>query len=404
MNVIKTIAPVRAAVLGSLVADAAGMGLHWIYSQGKIAQIVGDNSGIAEFLEPDAANYHGVPSFFAHPARRAGDSSNYGEYLYVTLRATSETGFDPALYLREFQTHFGPGGTYVGYVDTPMRETLFNVARVGKELHDRVLRAPSSLDEGKRADAAHYIARYFFDVDAEGLKERVRTPLKLKQWSPAELAETDRLIDDLSRELGATGPDDDQLPALTRSAVLAHFYAGVELDEMVERAVRITNNNDVAVGYAVFMARVLRDLYQAYADRGATAVSHQAVRATVEEHLSVLDAAAADLVRESLAYAGLDHRGATKRFGAACHLNMGVPVALHIVLNTNSFAEAVRANILASGDNCGRAMLLGALAGLLYGTGAGAGGGAGIPEEWMARTSILPRARRTEGGQALLGE
>ena len=50
MNVIKTIAPVRAAVLGSLVADAAGMGLHWIYSQGKIAQIVGDNRGIAEFL------------------------------------------------------------------------------------------------------------------------------------------------------------------------------------------------------------------------------------------------------------------------------------------------------------------------------------------------------------------
>jgi len=31
------------AILGTLVADAAGMGVHWIYSQGKIASIVKAN-------------------------------------------------------------------------------------------------------------------------------------------------------------------------------------------------------------------------------------------------------------------------------------------------------------------------------------------------------------------------
>jgi len=30
---------VRSAMLGTVVADTSGMGLHWIYSQGKIAQI-----------------------------------------------------------------------------------------------------------------------------------------------------------------------------------------------------------------------------------------------------------------------------------------------------------------------------------------------------------------------------
>ncbi len=389
MDTLPTSAPLRAALLGSLVADAAGMGLHWIYSQGKIAQIVRASSGSSAYIAPDPKNYEGVPAFFAHPLKQNGDSTQYGEYLYTALRATSTDGFDPGAFLREFQAHFGPGGTYVGYADTPIRETLYNVAHLGKVLHERAMQIDSSLDQSRQADAAHYIARYFFEFDADGLKAQVRTPLKLKEWSAAELAEADRLIDVLTEDVGAVGPDDDQLPALTRSALLAHFYQGTELDAMTDRAVRVTNNNGKAVAYATFMSRLLRDLYE----HGA---SPEGLREAIESHIGVLDGNSADLVREALSYESLDYRGVTKHFGAACHLDMGVPIALHILLNTGSFAEAVNANTMASGDNCGRAMLLGALAGVLYGV----GGQAGIPDDWIARTTILERAKRTSGWSA----
>lgn len=408
MNVIHTKDPVRSALLGTLVADAAGMGLHWIYSQGKIAQVVRAHEGSAAFVPPDSRNYEGVPAFFAHPRKNSGESTQYGEYVYVALRATTEHGFDPSAFLREFQAHFGPGGTYVGYADTPMRETLYNVAHLGKVLHERAMQVDSSLEQSKQADAAHYIARYFFEFDADGLKEQVRTPLKLKEWSAAELEEADRLVDVLTEDIGAVGPDDDQLPALTRSALLAHFYAGAELDAMTERAVRITNNNDTAVAHAVFMAHVLRDLYETLAsvagEGGATAdgaeprVTRETVRSAIESHMSVLDRESKDRVQEALAYDALDYRGVTKHFGAACHLNMGVPIALHILLNTRSFAEAVNANTMASGDNCGRAVLLGALAGALYGV----GGETGIPEDWIQRTTMLERVGSTSGGAIVL--
>ncbi|TVQ28627.1 MAG: ADP-ribosylglycohydrolase family protein [Spirochaetaceae bacterium] len=416
MNTIPTTEPVRAALLGTLIADAAGMGLHWIYSQGKIAQIVRANGGEAAFIAPDPKNYEGVPAFFAHPLKNAGDSTQYGEYLYLALRATTSDGFDAGAFLREFQAHFGPGGTYVGYADTPMRETLFNVAHLGKVLHERAMAVDSSLEQAKQKDAAHYIARYFFEFDVDGLKTQVRTPLKLKEWSASELAEADRIVDVLSEDIGAVGPDDDQLPALTRSALLAHFYAGTELDAVTERAVRVTNNNDTAVAYAVFMARVLRDLYEKQADLSggegntsgdgggesgdgaALRVSRQTLRSAIESHMSVLDEESADLIREALAYTKLDYRGATKRFGAACHLNMGVPIVLHILMHTGSFAEAVNANTMASGDNCGRAVLLGAISGVLYGI----GGETGIPEDWIERTTILKRVGGTSGGSVVL--
>lgn len=408
MNAIESVVPARDALLGSLVADAAGLGLHWIYSQGKIAQVVRANNDSAEFLPPDPANYAGVPSFYAHPLKGPGDSTQYGEYLYLALRATSAQGFDPARFLRELRAHFGPGGTYVGYIDTPARETLFNVAAMGKQIHAQLLRTPSSLDDRQRADAAHYIAQYYFDYDLAALKAQIRVPLKLKEWGAAQLAEVDRLVDLVAGELGATGPDDDQLPALTRSAVPAHFYSDAELDQMIDRAVRITNNNDRAVRYALFLARVLRELYcarvagigvaPAQVTLPMTTLPAATLRAAIEGHLAVLDADARALVAEAVSHRSLDYRTVAKRFGVACHLSMGVPLALHILLNTTTYSEAVRINTLAGGDNCGRAMVVGAIAGVLYGV----GGATGIPPAWIERCSIVERARATTGGSILL--
>lgn len=389
--------PVKAAILGTLVADSSALGLHWIYSQGKIAQVVKSGDGLAEFLEPDEKNYEGVPAFFAHRHKHAGDASNYGEYIYVLLRSIRDEGFDQGEYVRVFQEYFGPGGEYVGYADGPMRETIYNIARLGKEIHAAVMQSETSLDEKKLKSAAHYIARYYFEHDTEGLKKQVRTPLKLQQWSSEELSEADRLVEAVSSSLGTIGSDDDQMPALSRSAVLAYFHEGPELDNAVEQAVRITNNNDKAVSYSQVMARIMRELYTQ--GRPESGREHARLRELVEENVTLLDDSAQDLIRQALAYEKLDYRRATKTFGAACHVDMAVPLVLHILLNTSGFTEANRINILASGDSCGRAIMLGAIAGAMWGI----GGERGIPRHWIDKTHLARRVMETEGGKLLLG-
>ncbi len=397
VNTLQSTDMVRSAILGALVADASGMGLHWIYSQGKIASAVKSNGGVAEFLEPDPANYTGVPAFFAHPRKHAGNSSNYGEYIYVLLKAISEEGFDRGAYIRAFQEHFGVGGEYVGYADGPMRETIFNIAATGKEIERAVLAADSSLNEDRRKAAAHYVARYYFEHDIEGLKQIIRNPLRLQEWSKEELDEADMLVDQVSSAVGEIGPDDDQMPALSRSAVLAHFYEGDKLDAMVSRAVRITNNNDDAVAYSIFAARVLRDLYKE--GRPAATDAPEALRRLIQRHISTLDDHARGLVEEALSMEALDYRGAGKKFGMACHVHMAVPLVIHLLLTTSGYSEANRVNILAGGDNCGRTVLLGALGGALYGS----GGDHGIPVAWIERSTIIGKAKETRGGKLLLG-
>jgi hypothetical protein len=397
MNTIATTELVRSAVLGILVSDASAMGVHWIYSQGKISQIAKQHDGRVEFLEPEETNYKGVPAFFAHPHKSAGDSSSYGEYVYILLRSLSSNGFESGAYIRAFSEYFGIGGEYVGYADGPMRETIYNITKLGKEIRRKVLDTESSLEDDRKGIAAHYISRYFFEFDTEGLKETLRAPLKLQEFSKEELAAVDALVDAVSSIPKSIGPDDDQMPALSRSAVLAHFYAGDELDEKVEEAVRITNDNDDAVGYSKFLARILRSLYEA--GRPAAADAPGTLRELIDEHRGVLSEKARALVEQALEMPALDHRGATKTFGAACHVHMAVPLVIHLLLNTTSFTEANRYNILSSGDNCGRAIMLGALAGALYGT----GGEAGIPDEWIDRCTIVERSKTTEGGRLILG-
>ncbi len=112
-----------AMVVGALVADAASLGLHWIYDRERIASIEKE-IGLA-FVQPNANHYAGVKGYFAHGNKLAGESSGYGEVCLQMLKHFAQHGdFDRRAYQQEFSTYFGPGGRYVGYVDSPMRKTL----------------------------------------------------------------------------------------------------------------------------------------------------------------------------------------------------------------------------------------------------------------------------------------
>ena len=77
---------------------------------------------------------------------------------------------------------------------------------------------------------------------------------------------------------------------------------------------------------------------------------------------------------------GMEFPGET---GIACDLPKALPLIGRLLADAESYEAGVRANILAGGDNCGRATVLGAVLGAAY----------GVPAEWQKNVPALERAR-----------
>ena len=148
------------SLLGALVADAASLGVHWIYDPGHIAEIA-EREGEVAFVAPSKENYDGVPSYFAHGAREAGSLTQYGEVLALTVRDMIENDgvFSVESFQKAFSQHFGQGGTYRGYIDRPTKGTLANIAKgqldpsgVDDDQLPAITRLPAILGYAKGAD------------------------------------------------------------------------------------------------------------------------------------------------------------------------------------------------------------------------------------------------------------
>ena len=295
-----------AIVLGALVADAAAMGLHWLYDPDRIASIADGQEPV--FLAAEQRHFDGTKGYFAHAGKRSGALSQYGSVL--TLAMTSLIATDGRLDIADFQRRyvafFGPGGDWQGYIDRPTRGTLANLgAAITEETPD------------------------------------------------------------------VSGIDDDQMPAF--STVPALVTAGPDADSLeqdVVRLVRATNDNALATEAALILARVTRATLKG--DDLAATLATEAERAG-----NVLQ----PLLREALAANDKTSVDMAGHFGRACHVQQGLPVVFHIANSAESYERAIRTNVLAGGDSCGRAMALGAILGARFGF----GGDRGMPLPWLTR-------------------
>ena len=365
--------PRHALILGAAVADAAAMGLHWIYAQPRVRRAGGDQP---EFTEPQAQNYEGVPAYFAHAGRHAGDSSMYGEGLLVVLRSMAEQGtFDWQRYARAFQEHFGFGGEYVGYIDTPTRETLTNMIVQQRETLRAAMELPFDGPEKKKAAVASKVMGNAQLSRGQQLRDTVAEAIRLTKGDAAQEELANRMIDLLEESRSLPGADDDQLPALTKvPALVAADPEASDLEDRIEEAVRVTNNNDTAVAWALFVGRLLQWAVGKDADPAGL---ETAVRREMENSSDEVRHAMEGMFKR----AGEDYKTVTMKLGPACELKSGVPVAIHNLLGSSSYTDAVRRNILACGDSCGRALVVGSLAGALY----AAEADSAIPEDWLGR-------------------
>ena len=74
----------------------------------------------------------------------------------------------------------------------------------------------------------------------------------------------------------------------------------------------------------------------------------------------------------------MPHNKAAAYFGTSCHLTYSLPHEIILLHNFDSYVDAVRANINAGGDNCGRSSMIGAMYAAIYGQGE-----KGLPQEWV---------------------
>jgi ADP-ribosylglycohydrolase len=119
----------------------------------------------------------------------------------------------------------------------------------------------------------------------------------------------------------------------------------------VEEAVRITNNNELAVSGARCAAAALFKLLHGVP-----------LAQALSEALSFAGRRLEPLLAEALAMPQLDSVAAAERFGASCHVSEGLPLVFHIAQRAPDYRSAVESNIRAGGDSCGRSIMLGAIA------------------------------------------
>ena len=74
---------------------------------------------------------------------------------------------------------------------------------------------------------------------------------------------------------------------------------------------------------------------------------------------------------------------AVKPLGEGCPYPGSFQIALLAIVSYPTFVEAFRANVMVGGDQCSRSMFLGSVLGAAHGIGSAAG----IPLDWIERTT-----------------
>jgi len=360
----------RGAIVGAAVADAASLGFHWLYDQSRILDLEPISP---EFRQPDTADYADVAGYFAHASKTSGDFSQYGEQHCTMLNALNANSgaYDKAKYESAFAECFGYGGSYVGYIDHPTRDTLDNITIAQNKALTRASAIPfDGTDELKRKLITKVLGnakQYSGDV----LKHKVEEAVRLTDDNDHLVEHAFKMLAEWNSVDGYHGADDTQLPALSKLPALVAAYAQQEnLQAAVESAVRVTNNNDKAVAFG-----------QASANMIEAAITTGNAELSIDAAKQALSGITHELIEQALTSVDKSTPQVTKDWGMACQLRIGFPSAVHNIAKAHSYTDAIRQNIYAGGDSCGRAILIGAVMGACFGIGSENG----VPKQWVEK-------------------
>ena len=283
------------ALSGALVADAASMGLHWLYDQEQIKTIA--ESGDLLFRQPEAAVYKDKRGYFAHGVKHAGQLSHYGESARVVGQLAAQDTYSSETHRQHFFDAFGPCGHYSGYADHPTKALIAKMINEGQDICD------------------------------------------------------------------ASGMDDNQMPAL---CVVSGLFSANQPAETTRTAAQVISTNKDVIEAAVAVHKCLDAIE---AGSSLTKALHSSANS--------MSGPVGKLMIDALAVDQYQPLETASRFGLACYIDHSMPVVWHLLKHATDFESAVRDNIRCGGDSCGRSMVLGAIAGFVF----------GVPEDLIKRMS-----------------
>ncbi|MEZ5932045.1 MAG: ADP-ribosylglycohydrolase family protein [Alphaproteobacteria bacterium] len=222
-----------AVVLGALVADAAAMGLHWLYDADRLAEIAARREPV--FLDADQRHFEGVQGYFAHEGKQAGELSQYGATLTLAMASLIATGgrFAAADYQKRYLAFFGPGGSWKGYIDRPTRGTLANLgSAIGEDTPE-----VSGVDDDQLPALSPVPALVAAGPDAADLEQQVTSLVRVTNDNPLALEAA--LI--TARLIRAMLAEEKVSTALEREAE----HAGEVLQPLLRKALASKNRSSV---------------------------------------------------------------------------------------------------------------------------------------------------------------
>ncbi|CAH1271847.1 Hypp4723 [Branchiostoma lanceolatum] len=198
-----------------------------------------------------------------------------------------------------------------------------------------------------------------------------------------------------------TGSDTDtQADGAAKVAPLVALYVGQpDMLAKVEAAVKVTQNHPVALSAALANARMLEAFILHGKQEGVVEALMEELgkgQSITGQDETVLKQMADVQEQKPL---GKPHREVVNKvFGSSCALPKQFQAALHCVVTHTDYVSAVRATILAGGDNASRAGFVGACFGAL-------GGLDGIPAEWKDKCAryqtVLNLAQKLTAAQEI---
>lgn len=171
------------------------------------------------------------------------------------------------------------------------------------------------------------------------------------------------------------GANNTDLDTATRLAPLVAFYWDApNLIAIVDKATRVTQNNEMTVAYMRCYARIIQNLLQGENLEGTIRKETQSAPEDTP-----LDHHVREKVSLALKLRSSSIQEATLKLGQGSSLDSAFPAAIQAALkHSDSFKEAILETIKAGGDTAGRAAIVGAILGAHLGINS-------IPKEWKRK-------------------
>ena len=295
----------RAAIIGGFIADAATMGLHLIYDQAAIENLVKERIKINQTIEG--------PEFFDPPASAfydysTGRQSPYGDEIMPLLQSVSQKG----------------------YFDTNDAITEWLI---------------------------------FYDVYKGRLNRVSQRFIELKNRGVS--------IDQCAQM------DDTNFESAAKIPIIVARYAGSPmLLEKVDDAVRIHQTNEKVLHATRLAAKLLEKviLGSSIAEALEWAANSNEVSSEEKEYLCNSE-------DKGSSNGNLPFSIAVETFGLSGQLPGSLKSSIYALKSFRCYEVAIRANIIAGGDNACRSWIVGSLL-------AAEGGEKAIPEQWKAKTLL----------------